>query len=83
MVLLLVVLLLVVLLLVVLVVVFLLLLLLLLTFDWINNRVPSDWQANKLKICKLEGKVDRGGRVVQYLHKEYANARASTSQTDR
>jgi hypothetical protein len=36
----------------------LLLLLLMLNDDWIDNRVPSGRQANKLKICKLEG----GGR---------------------
>ena len=35
----------------------------------INNIVPSVRQENNLKICKLEGKVDRGERVVQYLHK--------------
>jgi hypothetical protein len=46
-----------------------LLLLLLLNDDWIDSRVPSGRQANKLKICKLEGRIDRGGRVVQYLHK--------------
>ena len=52
-------------------------------FRLINNSVPIAWQENNLKICKLEGKVDRGERVVQYLHKEYAYARASTSKTDR
>ena len=26
--------------------------------DWIDSRVPSGRQANKLKICKLEGRGD-------------------------
>ena len=45
----------------------LLLLVLLLIVGWINNSVPSDWQENNLKICKLEGErfqeMDMGWRV--------------------
>ena len=37
-----------------------------LSVGWINSRVPSDWQENNLKICKLEGgnsrKWDMGWR---------------------
>ena len=42
--------------------------------------MPSDWQVNNLKICKLEGKVDRGGWVVQYLHKSMAKLENKVTQ---
>jgi hypothetical protein len=46
----------------------------------IDSKVPSDWQENNLKICELGGKVDRGGRVVQYLHKSMAKLENKVTQ---
>ena len=54
--------------------------LMLLIVGWINNSVSIAWQENNLKNCKLEGKVDRGGWVVQYLHKSMAKLENKVTQ---
>jgi hypothetical protein len=49
--------------------------------DWINNSVPSVRQANNLKNMRAgRGRIDRGGRVVQYLHKSMAKLENKVTQ---